>query len=34
MGNRLKTFKKWKCVPCTKKMVEKKEVTTDLSVYF
>ena len=30
----LKTLKKWKCVPCTKKMVEKKKVTTDLSVFF
>ena len=27
-------FIKRKCVPCTKKMVEKKKVTTDLLVFF
>ena len=32
--NTLKTLKKRKCVPCTKKMVEKKKVTTDLSISF
>ena len=34
MENTLKTLKKWKCVPCTKKMVGKKKVTTDLLVFF
>ena len=32
--NTLKTLKKRKCVPCTKKMVGKKKVTTDLLVFF
>ena len=27
--NTLKTLKNWKCVPCTKKMMEKKNVTTE-----
>ena len=31
---RLKTLKKQKCVPCTKKMIGKKKVTTDLLVFF
>ena len=30
----MKTLKKRKCVPCTKKMLEKKKVTTDVSVFF
>ena len=30
----LKTLKKRKCFPCTKKMVDKKKVTTDQSVFF
>ena len=32
--NTLKTLKKQKCVPCTKNMVGKKKVTTDLLVFF
>ena len=32
--NKLKTLKKRKSVPCTKKMGEKKKVTIDLSVFF
>ena len=32
--NTLKTLKKRKCVLCTRKMVGKKKVTTDLLVFF
>ena len=32
--NTLKSLKKQKYVPCTKKLVEKKKVTTDLPVFF
>ena len=32
--NKLKSLKKQKYVPCTKKLVEKKKVTTDLPVFF
>ena len=34
MENTLKTLKKRRCVPCTKKMAEKKKVTTDLLLFF